>query len=80
MILIEEEDLADYYDQLEEEISLKTQKRDKKKVTKMVVDGAGVKMFSELADKRVRRLLEKYSECAADGVAIPAREPSGYVI
>ena len=54
------EDLEDYYDQLEEEISIKTQKRDKKKITKMVVDGAGVKMFSELADRRARKLMENH--------------------
>ena len=51
-------DLDDYYEELETQTIEKEKKRDKKVITKMVVDGAGIKTV--IINRRYKKLLEEY--------------------
>jgi len=49
--------LEDYYEELETQTIEKEKKRDKKVITKMVVDGAGIKTV--IINRRYKKLLEE---------------------
>ena len=51
------EDIEDYYEELETQTIEKEKKRDKKVITKMVVDGAGIKTV--IINRRYKKLLEE---------------------
>jgi len=52
------EGMEDYYEELETQTIEKEKKRDKKVITKMVVDGAGIKTV--IINRRYKKLLEEY--------------------
>ena len=55
--MVDTEELEDYYEQLETQTIEKEKKRDKKVITKMVVDGAGIKTV--IINRRYKKLLEE---------------------
>lgn len=55
--MINMEDLEDYYEELETQTIEKEKKRDKKVITKMVVDGTGIKTV--IINRRYKKLLEE---------------------
>jgi len=57
---ISNEDIEDYYEELETQTIEKEKKRDKKVITKMVVDGAGIKTV--IINRRFKKLLEEVYE------------------
>ncbi len=55
--MINTEDIEDYYEKLETQTIEKEKKRDKKVITKMVMDGAGIKTV--IINRRYKKLLEE---------------------
>jgi len=54
---LDREELEQFYEELEEETIQREEKRDKKVITKMVVDGAGIKTV--IINRRYKKLLEE---------------------
>jgi len=68
--MIDTEELADYYEELETQTIEKEKKRDKKVITKMVVDGAGIKTV--IINRRYKKLLEERMWPEGFGPNIPS--------